>query len=916
MLHRRHMSFWIAVFWIFAGAAAVGNVQGQCTEWELPYALMAPAELEDEALPTRTREAAMGWQLDAEQLKDVRGANLERWQLVLPVPGHPKAVWELQRFTAYTPDLVVGQTQSTGLIERHYAPQLQSFRVIAVREGERRFPKAGGTVVLLANEVVGSLRWGDDVFEIAPVGEGGLHATYVLADSKLESNFSCAAEDLAYNALQKERLPREPGHRTATNPVVKCVEVAIDVDNYTFNTFGGVCDNTVEWALAMLAGVHEIYVDELANLVSLQASYVHVWEETDPYAAYVQNAGSMLDAFRSEWVTNPDLSGIDRDLVHLMTRRTNTGTGGIAYLDVVCSSQFSVGFSSYLSGTSSYTGGYSWNLNVVAHELGHNFGANHTQWCGWPNGPIDNCGALEGSCAGYVNNPTPQVGTIMSYCHAIGGGSVNLSFHPIVENVALIPTINADGYCYTVCDTYATNCAVYGCMDPAYCNYDPEAEFDDGSCATVDACGVCGGDGTSCFGCTDELACNYDPEVTEDDGSCFFAPGGGGCDCEAELTWDVALAGGESTSATVAGVGTLAAMYATVMFNNAANDPAAALSDLRVELTGPDGVCQTVGGFDVASSCAVAGIWPPAWNTSVSGTYQSSVIIANDITGQGNWTVTLTNGWSASPTMEYTVALSFFNLCLSTPPPGCTDPTACNYNAASTEDDGSCEYGTCSGCTDPTACNFDFQANEDDGSCDYTTCAGCMDAGACNFDFLATLDDGLCEYLSCAGCTDFEACNYDPAATIGDDSCEYTSCAGCTTSYACNYDPAATIDDGSCELETCAGCDDPNACNYDPTVTLYDASCDYASCQGCMDPTACNFDITATIDAENCTYDCTPCPGDLNGDGVVSVADALTLLSDFGCVTPPCAGDANNDGVTNISDLLVLLGAFGLPCPG
>jgi hypothetical protein len=53
----------------------------------------------------------------------------------------------------------------------------------------------------------------------------------------------------------------------------------------------------------------------------------------------------------------------------------------------------------------------------------------------------------------------------------------------------------------------------------------------------------------------------------------------------------------------------------------------------------------------------------------------------------------------------------------------------------------------------------------------------------------------------------------------------------------------------------------------------------------------------------------------LNGDGVVSVSDALALLSDFGCTTPPCEGDANNDGVTNISDLLLLLGGFGLPCP-
>ena len=886
----------------------------QCTHWEFPSNLMERVELNSGQIPTVSAESSVGLRLDLNQLKAIRGENVETWQLILPVPGHPKAVWELQRFVAYSPDLMVGTTGADGLKESHWAPQLQTFRVIALLENGKRHPQAGGIVALMADEVVGSLRLDGEVFEIAPVGEGGLHATYQLADSKLESNFSCAAEDLAFN--QTRRRAPQPGTRTVANPVVECVEVALDIDHHTYNSFGAQCSNTVEWALALLAGVSEIYVDELSSLVNLQASYVHVWEVTDPYAAYVQNAGSMLNAFRSEWVSNPALSGIDRDLVHLLTRRTNTGTGGIAYLDVVCSNQFAVGFSSYLSGTSSYTGGYSWNLNVVAHELGHNFGANHTQWCGWPGGPIDNCGSLEGPCAGYVNNPTPQVGTIMSYCHAIGGGSVNLIFHPTVKTIALIPTLNADGYCHTVCDTYATNCAVYGCMDPAFCNYNPEAEFDDGSCAVLDACGECGGDGTSCVGCLDELACNYDPAVTDDDGSCFYAPGGGGCDCEAELTWDVALAGGETVSTTVAGVGTLAAMYATVMYTNLPGDPNAKLSDLRVTLTGPDGVCQTVGGFDVASSCDVAGIWPPTWTTSTSGTYASSVIIANDVTGQGNWTVALTNGWSASPAMQYTVNLSFFNLCLSTPPPGCTDPEACNYNPASTEDDGSCEYGSCNGCTDPAACNYDFQANVDDGTCDYVTCAGCTDPGACNFDFLATLDDGSCEFLTCSGCTDLLACNYNPAATIGDDSCEYVSCAGCTTEVACNFDPLASLDDGTCEYDSCSGCDDPNACNYDPAVTLYNGTCDYETCSGCTDSSACNFEPWASIDDGSCEFaDCAGCAGDLNGDNLVSVADVLVLLGDFGCVTPPCPGDANNDGLTNIGDLLVLLGAFGLPCP-
>ena len=67
-----------------------------------------------------------------------------------------------------------------------------------------------------------------------------------------------------------------------------------------------------------------------------------------------------------------------------------------------------------------------------------------------------------------------------------------------------------------------------GCNDPAACTFDPNATLNDGSClypsngfdcfgncvGTVDACGVCEGDGTSCLGCTDAAACNYDPGAT------------------------------------------------------------------------------------------------------------------------------------------------------------------------------------------------------------------------------------------------------------------------------------------------------------------------------------------------------------------------------------------------------------------
>ena len=114
-----------------------------------------------------------------------------------------------------------------------------------------------------------------------------------------------------------------------------------------------------------------------------------------------------------------------------------------------------------------------------------------------------------------------------------------------------------DGDSGTMNDMYDANCGcegeviIAGCTESAACNYDPLANVNDGSCASIDECGVCGGDGIaegacdcegngpetyySCEGvclndvdgdgicdeleipgCVDEMACNYNEDATDD----------------------------------------------------------------------------------------------------------------------------------------------------------------------------------------------------------------------------------------------------------------------------------------------------------------------------------------------------------------------------------------------------------------
>ena len=52
----------------------------------------------------------------------------------------------------------------------------------------------------------------------------------------------------------------------------------------------------------------------------------------------------------------------------------------------------------------------------------------------------------------------------------------------------------------------------------------------------------------------------------------------------------------------------------------------------------------------------------------------------------------------------------------------------------------------------------------------------------------------------------------------------------------------------------------------------------------------------------------------MNADLLVSVADILEMLGDFGCLEG-CMADLNGDNAVSVEDLLALLANFGLECP-
>ena len=70
---------------------------------------------------------------------------------------------------------------------------------------------------------------------------------------------------------------------------------------------------------------------------------------------------------------------------------------------------------------------------------------------------------------------------------------------------------------------------------------------------------------------------------------------------------------------------------------------------------------------------------------------------------------------------------------------------------------------------------------------------------------------------------------------------------------------------------------------------------------GCTQSEAFNFNPIANFDDGSCQQ-----LGDYDNDGLFTVSDFLSLLSDYGCVNCP-QGDFNSDGVVSVQDILIFL---------
>jgi hypothetical protein len=244
------------------------------------------------------------------------------------------------------------------------------------------------------------------------------YIVYSDANLKIPNSFRCGVKD------------DESRHVTGDSPEAreslseKCVTMYLEVDFDLFSANNGSVEETTDWVTAVFNNVQTLYEND-GITVSLKSLYI--WTEPDPY--FGEQSSDYLYQFNSQ---TPVFDGDVGQLIGL----DGGGLGGVAVgIDGLCS-QNNFSYSDVEFGFNSVPV-YSWTVEVITHEFGHLLGSPHTHACVWNgNGTaIDNCAPLAlgndwegGDCmTSPPTIPYAQKGTIMSYCHLVGGAGISFN---------------------------------------------------------------------------------------------------------------------------------------------------------------------------------------------------------------------------------------------------------------------------------------------------------------------------------------------------------------------------------------------------------------------------------------------------------------------------------------------------------
>ncbi len=251
---------------------------------------------------------------------------------------------------------------------------------------------------LIAGRLTATVHVDGKTFGIQPLHDAlpgspaDLHLVY-RASAYDGPQYTCGVTDFMQRRLSVPPPPSGLVTTTRTGTIDVC-EIALDADEPYYRQLGGSTTAVQNDLMTVMNAIDVIYQRDCEITYTITAIIVRT---TPTY--FASQPSDLLNAFSYRW--NNQHTGVQRDVAHLFTGRALTSSViGIAELGVVCAIA-----SAYALSWSRYTTNFSARVALTAHELGHNWAANH---CNTSSSCAIMCSRL-GGCSGILTGFSPAV---------------------------------------------------------------------------------------------------------------------------------------------------------------------------------------------------------------------------------------------------------------------------------------------------------------------------------------------------------------------------------------------------------------------------------------------------------------------------------------------------------------------------